>query len=78
MVVKLEENTLATLSLRGVIYLGDRHFVCRFVDSEKQVWFHDGITTKKKCQAVGGLDQWSEKNLRKIGNATAVMAVYTV
>ncbi|KAF9521863.1 hypothetical protein CPB83DRAFT_777975 [Crepidotus variabilis] len=68
---------MATLALKGVIYLGDRHFVTRFIDSNKKIWCNDGITTGEICEPTGSLGEISEKDLKKMENATAVMAIYT-
>ena len=74
--IKLANGHTTSLTLKGIIYLGNRHFVIRFIDSEKQVWFHDGITTGEKCEVVCSLSSLTEVELKKLKNATAVMAVY--
>ena len=56
--------------------MGDRHFTIRFIDSEKNVWFHDGITTGEKCEIVSSLSSITEVDLKKLKNTTAVMAIY--
>ena len=75
--LKLSNETISSLSLRGIIYLEDRHFIIRFIDSQKQVWFHDGITTGEKCEKSCTLAYLSEAELKKLKNTTAVMAIYT-
>lgn len=35
---------------RGVIYSGQGHFVCRIVDNQRDIWFHDGMTTRSSCK----------------------------
>ena len=76
-IVKQIDDTSSSLSLRGIIYLGDQHFVARFIDPAKRVWFHDGIKTADHCEIEGDLSQYTEKALKKYKNSTAVMAIYT-
>ncbi|KAJ7878726.1 hypothetical protein B0H13DRAFT_1631019, partial [Mycena leptocephala] len=33
----------------GIMYGGQNHFTCRFVDRQGEIWFHDGITTGSTC-----------------------------
>ncbi|KAJ7629546.1 hypothetical protein B0H17DRAFT_962868, partial [Mycena rosella] len=40
---------LVTLRLRGIIYGGQGHFTSKFIDRNGVVWFHDGITTGRRC-----------------------------
>jgi hypothetical protein len=70
------DNTSILLPLRGVIYSGDFHFVARFVDSKKTVWFHDGITTKHKCMKEDQLANFTEKDLMMYNTKHAVLAIY--
>ncbi|KAJ7697463.1 hypothetical protein B0H17DRAFT_866647, partial [Mycena rosella] len=42
-------GALVKLKLRGIIYGGQGHFTCRFVDRGGVLWFHDGIATARRC-----------------------------
>lgn len=75
-IIQLSDGTSSGLSLRGIIYLGDYHFVARFIDSSKKVWFHDGITTADHCHLEGDLSQFTEMSLKNCKNTSAVMAIY--
>ncbi|KAJ7934892.1 hypothetical protein B0H13DRAFT_1591282, partial [Mycena leptocephala] len=35
--------------LRGIIYGGQGHFTCRFIDKAGDIWFHDGMVTGRNC-----------------------------
>ena len=74
--IKLNNNTVSSLSLKGIIYLGNRHFIMRFIDSDRNVWFHDGISTGEKCEMEGSLSSLTEVDLKKLKNTRAVMAIY--
>ncbi|KAJ6548905.1 hypothetical protein B0H19DRAFT_952667 [Mycena capillaripes] len=68
---------LATMTLRGIIYGGQAHFTCRFVDRDGHMWFHDGITTGSRClpevslRSVAGL-----LRLHYCGEKKAVAVIY--
>ena len=75
--LKLDNSTSSNLVLRGIIYLGERHFIIRYIDNDRKVWFHDGITTGEKCEMACCLSNLTEIDLKKFKNAIAVMAIYT-
>ncbi|KAJ7846543.1 hypothetical protein B0H13DRAFT_1646583, partial [Mycena leptocephala] len=33
----------------GIMYGGQNHFTCRFVDRQGEIWFHDGIMAGSTC-----------------------------
>ena len=35
--------------LRAVIYCNNSHFVCRYIDNNWNVWYHDGASTGRYC-----------------------------
>ncbi|KAH8067798.1 hypothetical protein BXZ70DRAFT_903103 [Cristinia sonorae] len=39
--------------LKGLIYLGSEHFVCRVIDAQGKVWYNDGIETGRLCIEEG-------------------------
>ncbi|KAH8071792.1 hypothetical protein BXZ70DRAFT_903014 [Cristinia sonorae] len=39
--------------LKGLIYLGCEHFVCRVIDAQGKVWYNDGIETGRLCIEEG-------------------------
>ncbi|KAJ6528833.1 hypothetical protein B0H19DRAFT_896806, partial [Mycena capillaripes] len=43
------QGAVVTSSLRGIIYGGEGHFTCRYVEKGGEMWFHDGITTGRDC-----------------------------
>ena len=54
-------NILFQFRLAGVIYGGQNHFVCRVVDDAETVWYHDGITTGRRCLREGQLTDIAEQ-----------------
>ncbi|KAJ7749131.1 hypothetical protein B0H16DRAFT_1319457 [Mycena metata] len=67
----------ARMKLRGVIYGGQAHFTCRYIDSEGGMWFHDGITTANKCLADVKLSSVENLlDLHRCGEKIAVAVVY--
>ncbi|KAJ6470772.1 hypothetical protein C8R47DRAFT_1200348 [Mycena vitilis] len=49
-------GTLVRLRLRGIIYAGGSHFTCRFLESNRDMWFHDGIATGRGCVRHGTMN----------------------
>ena len=41
--------------LAGIVYFGDVHFVARIIREDGQIWFHDGITTRRNLIYEGSL-----------------------
>ncbi|KAJ7709291.1 hypothetical protein B0H16DRAFT_1344619 [Mycena metata] len=66
-----------TLSLRGIVYAGGAHFVCRFISARGRVWYHDGIETGGECVDEGLLKDFPDARwLMKSGDRQAVLLVY--
>jgi hypothetical protein len=65
---------LGKLKLRGIIYGGQSHSTCRFIDDRGDMWFHDGITTGANClpEVVPNLI-----DLHTYGQKKAVVVIYT-
>ncbi|KAJ7015909.1 hypothetical protein C8F04DRAFT_984446, partial [Mycena alexandri] len=42
-------GSVVTMKLRGIIYAGQAHFTCRYIERDGTMWFHDGITTGRNC-----------------------------
>jgi Helitron helicase-like domain at N-terminus/PIF1-like helicase len=68
-------NKDTVLPLKGIVYSGNFHFTCRIV-SDKNVWFHDGMTTKSTCQKEGHITDFTDKKLMMYNNTVAVLAIY--
>ncbi len=43
--------------LVGVIYCAAAHYTARFVDTERRVWYNDGITLGWRAQLEGYIDE---------------------
>ncbi|KAJ7161114.1 hypothetical protein C8R46DRAFT_905054 [Mycena filopes] len=67
----------ARMRLRGIIYGGQGHFTCRFVDRSGGLWFHDGITTGRRCLQEVNLSAITRLlDLQRCGEKTAVAVIY--
>jgi hypothetical protein len=70
------DGTCSLLPVRGIIYSGSNHFVAQFIDSKKNVWYHDGMTTRTKCVLQCHLKTMNERQLMTYGEKQAVMVIY--
>ncbi|KAK0503724.1 hypothetical protein EDD18DRAFT_1055579, partial [Armillaria luteobubalina] len=41
--------------LGGIIYFGERHYTARFIDSNLDVWYNDGIVLGRRAVLEGRL-----------------------
>jgi hypothetical protein len=73
--LKGSNNKNTVLPLKGVIYSGNFHFTCRLI-SDKDVWFHDGMITKSKCQKEGHVTDFTDKQFMIHNSNPAVLAIY--
>jgi hypothetical protein len=72
------ETGPVTLPIRGTIYYTGNHFVSRIISPTGEVWYHDGIETKRQCIREGHLIDFSENSLRHHGSKRCVGVVYSV
>ena len=49
--------------LRGIIYLGSYHFSARIIDTNGDVWFHDGRVTGEICEHDRCFEDYNPYNL---------------
>jgi len=66
------------LPIRGAIYYTGNHFVSRIITPTGEVWYHDGIETKRQCIREGHLIDFSENSLKHHGIKGCVGVVYSV
>lgn len=64
-------------SLAGIVYLGAKHYVCRFVDHFGMVWYHDGMNSAKckECKMEKHLSLFTPEQLWATSMAPAPRAV---
>ncbi|KAJ7908367.1 hypothetical protein B0H13DRAFT_1555682, partial [Mycena leptocephala] len=63
--------------LRSIIYAGQSHSTCRFIDKAGKMWFHDGITTGSNCLPEISLHRVVDQlSLHKCGEKKAVSVIY--
>jgi hypothetical protein len=66
------------LPIRGAIYYSGNHFVSRIISPTGEVWYHDGIETKRQCVREGHLTDFSENSLKHCGSKQCVGVAYSV
>ncbi|KAJ7448097.1 hypothetical protein FB451DRAFT_1054053 [Mycena latifolia] len=69
-------GALIKFKLRGVIYGGQGHFTCRYLDQAGGVWFHDGISTGRICIREGDLATIDTMTLHVCGRKDALAVIY--
>ena len=52
------------LPLRGIIFSGGFHFTAYIITPEKEVWYHDGMVTRRNCTKKGHLTDFTEDSLK--------------
>ena len=53
-------------------------FVVRIISPDGEVWYHDGIETKRQCVREGYLADFTEASLNFQGSKTCVGVVYAL
>ncbi|KDR64842.1 hypothetical protein GALMADRAFT_82610, partial [Galerina marginata CBS 339.88] len=69
-------NEVTCLQLKGIVYHGQNHFTSRFIDSDRTIWYNDGIETGKNFIEDGHLSTIADKDLRNCKDQNLVLAVY--
>jgi hypothetical protein len=66
----------AVLHLRGIVYHGEKHFTCRIISPEGEMWYHDGMTTGNSCATDIGLNVSTDAKLKTCKGKRLVLAIY--
>ncbi|KAJ7617673.1 hypothetical protein DFH06DRAFT_1012334 [Mycena polygramma] len=67
------------MRLRGIIYGGGSHFTCRFIEQNGDMWYHDGITTGRRCVRHGNMSVFQGPlDLQKCRGSNAVALIYAL
>jgi hypothetical protein len=64
------------MQLRGIVYYGSHHYTSRIIDTERNVWFHDGMTTGGRSQPEGSITKMKSKDFNKCKNKSVALVVY--
>lgn len=70
------EGSSVVFTLRGIIYFGGYHFTSRIMTSDGQIWFHDGILTGDRSQAIGKTSDFTNSELLECNGKDAIIALY--
>ena len=62
--IKNSNGRFTVLPLRGIIYSGGFHFTSRIITPGKEVWYHDGMVTRRNCIKKGHLTDFTENSLK--------------
>jgi hypothetical protein len=62
--------------LTAIIYSGTNHFTCSFLDSELNLWFHDGQKNNGNPQLLGKFSDVNELDFIELNGRTAHVFIY--
>ncbi|KZT23153.1 hypothetical protein NEOLEDRAFT_1020936, partial [Neolentinus lepideus HHB14362 ss-1] len=62
--------------LRGIIYHGDYHFTCRYVDKIGDIWFNDGMETGRACFKEGNIQNTPLQDLMSCRGKSIATVIY--
>jgi len=75
-IIRTVSGSAECLALTGIIYFGGFHFTARIIDRNKNVWYHNGMTTMNKCKAEGHLNNMSSAELKDAYGRKANIVIY--
>ncbi|KZT29222.1 hypothetical protein NEOLEDRAFT_1030734, partial [Neolentinus lepideus HHB14362 ss-1] len=62
--------------LTGIIYHGDYHFTCRYIDKNGDIWFNDGIETGRQCTKDGNIHTTTLEDLMSCRGKSIGTVIY--
>ncbi|KZT23610.1 hypothetical protein NEOLEDRAFT_1069101 [Neolentinus lepideus HHB14362 ss-1] len=62
--------------LTGIIYFGNYHFNCRFIDKKGNIWYNDGMETGRECRLDGNLSNVSLSDLNICRGKNIATVIY--
>jgi len=68
-------ETLIHMKLRGIVYYGDFHFTSCIIDSNKNVWFHDGMVTGQTSSNEGKLCEYTTDSMKTCKGKNAAVVI---
>jgi hypothetical protein len=74
--IKNGDGSFTSLALRGIVYAGGFHFTSRIISPDKNVWYHDGITSQKTCAKDGHMSDYTMNSLLSCRQRKAILLVY--
>ena len=75
--VKIQGSVQATtLHLKGLVYHSGYHFPCQIIDESGNIWFHDGITTRRILIKDGKFGSVSQPNPKECRNKQLYHFIY--
>lgn len=70
-------DTYVKYTLRGIIYFGQSHFTCRIITKDRQIWYHDGISTGNRLNYEGTWNNIKDQiDLNTCHNKIAILVFY--
>ncbi|KAJ7714276.1 hypothetical protein B0H16DRAFT_1340722 [Mycena metata] len=74
----LANGTEETLRLAGITYFSPQaqHFTSITATPDGSLWYHDGITTRRRCNLVGNINTINKEELQKRGDYIVGCAIY--
>ncbi|KAJ7131993.1 hypothetical protein C8R46DRAFT_924064 [Mycena filopes] len=67
-----------TIRLAGLVYFSEaaRHFISITIALDGTMWYHDGITTKRRCTRFGNISTIDKLGLHRINDYVLTTAIY--
>jgi len=69
-------NQSHRFQLKGVVYHGGFHFMCRIITENNDVWYHDG-QLGPNCRYENKLSDFSETDLNSCGGRQVSLIIYS-
>ena len=69
-------ETLIHMKLCGIVHFIDFHFTSRIIDSNENVWFHDGMVTGQSSSNEGKLHEYRTKCMKTCKGKNAAVVIY--
>ena len=63
--------------LCGIIYIADKHFICRIVDKSGGVWLHDGVQHREHVLYYDNIINFPYQKLQSVDKYTMTLVLYT-
>ena len=63
--------------LCSIIYYHNFHFVCRFIEPNGEIWYHNGYADQYKVHYYNNITNIDMKGLQTAGDYKASMLIYT-
>ena len=71
----LEGDSMKIFNLKGIVYFGDFHYKAH-VFTKRDVWFHDGMVTGRRCKYEKKLSEFTDVELSTCEGKVLLLVFY--